>query len=126
MQIMRLDHVNIRTTQLHAMIAWYTDVLGLSSGPRPSFLFDGAWMYANGIAVVHLVEIEGPAAVGTEMDLKLEHFAFSARGVPEFKKKLAASGTKYCETHLADVGLSAFNIWDPDGNHIHVDFESEE
>lgn len=126
MQITRLDHVNIRTTQLQAMIAWYTNVLGLTSGPRPDFSFGGAWMYAKDTAVAHLVEIEGPAAVGAEVDLKLEHFAFRAKGAAEFKQRLEASGTKYREVFLSDVNLSAFNIWDPDGNHIHVDFEVEE
>lgn len=123
MQITRLDHVNIRTTQLQAMIAWYTAVLGLTAGPRPEFPFNGAWMYANDTAVAHLVEIEEPMAVGAEVDLKLEHFAFRAKGVATFKKRLETSGTKYREVFLADVDLYAFNIWDPDGNHIHVDFE---
>ena len=126
MQITRLDHVNIRTTNLEAMIAWYTDVLGLIAGPRPQFPFNGAWMCASDTAVVHLVEIKGPAAVGTEVDLKLEHFAFRARGAVAFKKRLETSDTKFREVFLTDVNLYAFNIWDPDGNHIHVDFESDD
>ena len=38
MQIGKLDHVNLRTTQLDTMIAWYENVLGLTNGPRPGFL----------------------------------------------------------------------------------------
>ena len=75
---------------------------------------------------MHLVEIKEPAAVGTEVDLKLEHFAFRARGALAFKKRLETSDTKFREVFLADVNLYAFNIWDPDGNHVHVDFESDD
>ena len=55
MQIKKLDHVNLRTTQLGVMIDWYTDVLGMEQGERPNFPFPGAWMYAGESALVHLV-----------------------------------------------------------------------
>ena len=42
MQIGKLDHVNVRTNQLDAMIGWYTDVLGMRTGARPDFPFPGA------------------------------------------------------------------------------------
>ena len=78
-QIQKLDHVNLRTTQLDNMIHWYGDVLGLRSGPRPGFGFPGAWLYAGEAAYVHLVGIPGQPASGSEVELKLEHFAFSAK-----------------------------------------------
>ncbi|MEJ2178651.1 MAG: VOC family protein, partial [Gammaproteobacteria bacterium] len=55
MQIEKLDHVNVRTTQLDAMIDWYTNVLGMRIGDRPDFRFPGAWMYTGEAAPVHLV-----------------------------------------------------------------------
>ena len=74
MHIGKLDHVNVRTTQLDRMIDWYTTVLGLRSGERPNFPFPGAWMYAGDSPVVHLVGIDGAPATGSEANLKLEHF----------------------------------------------------
>ena len=59
MQIGNLDHVNVRTSQLDAMIDWYSNILGLRQGDRPNFPFPGAWMYAGDQAVVHLVEVDG-------------------------------------------------------------------
>lgn len=47
MQVRRLDHVNIQTTQLNKMVAWYEEILGLRTGPRLAFLFPGAWLYAD-------------------------------------------------------------------------------
>lgn len=46
MQVRRLDHVNIQTTQLNKMVAWYEEILGLRR-PAPVFPFPGAWLYAD-------------------------------------------------------------------------------
>ncbi|PVB61019.1 VOC family protein [Labrenzia sp. 011] len=126
MKIGKLDHVNLRTTRLEEMISWYADVLGMSAGPRPDFPFPGAWLYAGDEAVVHLVGIEGTDAVGSEEKLKLEHFAFTASGAQDFEARLKARGETFRRTVQTGTGIIAFNIWDPDGNHIHVDFPPEE
>lgn len=125
-KIARLDHVNVRTTQLDAMIHWYTQVLGMHSGARPNFSFGGAWMYVGDAAVVHLVAIEGEAATGSEVALKLEHFAFAASGSGEFQARLEQLGERYQRNEVASIGVVQFNVWDPDGNHIHVDFAADE
>ena len=41
MQLNKLDHVNVRTENLDAMVTWYTNVLGMRSGDRPNFAFPG-------------------------------------------------------------------------------------
>lgn len=126
MQIGKLDHVNVRTTQLDTMIEWYTSVLGLRSGERPNFPFPGAWMYAGESAVVHLVGIDGTPAVGSETQLKLEHFALSATGCSTFVKNLDTRGIAYQRGELQDFNIIQINVWDPDGNHIHIDFPADE
>lgn len=122
MKIEKLDHVNLRTTRLSVMTDWYDTVLGLRAGPRPAFPFAGAWLYAGDRAVVHLVEIDAPNAIGSEAPLKLEHFAFTASGIDGFEEKLQANGVQYAIGKNDLMAVIAFNIWDPDGNHIHVDF----
>ncbi len=126
MKLGKLDHVNIRTTQLSAMIEWYTNVLGMYSGKRPDFPFPGAWMYADNVVSVHLIGVEGPAGVGSEVSLKLEHFAFSATGLAKFEASLQASEEQYRRGEVPSINLVQFNIWDPDGNHIHIDFPADE
>lgn len=126
MQIEKLDHVNLRTAQLDAMIAWYVDILGLRNGDRPDFGFPGAWMYAGDAAVVHLIGVDLAPGVGSQADLKLEHFAFTATGAEAFEARLRDTGTRYRRSVSEEMGLTAFNIWDPDGNHIHVDFAAGE
>jgi len=123
MQVVKLDHVNIRTAHLDVMIDWYTEMLGLRIGYRPPFPFDGAWLYAGDTAIIHLVAIEGMPAIGSEVSLKLEHFALKATGMAEFESKLKVTEEKFIRSELPDLDLVLYNIWDPDGNHIHVDFK---
>lgn len=126
MTIEKLDHVNVRTTQLEVMVGWYTRVLGMHSGGRPNFTFPGAWMYAGASPVVHLVGINGAPATGSEATLKLEHFALSGTGRAQFEKRLTQMGENYRRSDLPDVNLAQINLWDPDGNHIHIDFPLDE
>ena len=126
MQIGRLDHVNLRTAQLDEMIGWYDDILGMRPGPRPNFPFPGAWLYSGEDAVVHLVAVDGDAGVGAEKDLKLEHFALAATGRESFEEKLKAAGEKFETIEIKEFGITQYNIWDPDGNHIHIDFRDGE
>lgn len=123
--IERLDHVNLRTGRLDEMVAWYGEVLGMTPGPRPDFGFPGAWLYANEQALVHLVAVDpGPGPQGD--DLSLEHGAFSASGLAAFLALLDARGDRYRIVRIEDFGIVQVNIWDPDGNHLHIDFKASE
>jgi catechol 2,3-dioxygenase-like lactoylglutathione lyase family enzyme len=124
MSLSRLDHVNLRTADLAAMQAFYTEVLGMSLGLRPPFSFGGAWLYCGGQATVHLVEVARPPA--PEGELRLEHFAFAAEGLADFLARLKRHGVAYRIGVVPDFGIVQVNVHDPDGNHIHVDFAPAE
>lgn len=126
MELGRLDHVNVRTANLDAMVAWYESILGMRRGDRPNFPFPGAWMYVGDQAAVHLIGVEGEAGAGSEVLLKLEHFAFQARGFEAMIERLEGAGQRYHVNPVPGAPLTQINIWDPDGNHIHVDFASSE
>ena len=122
--IERLDHINLRTARLDEMIDWYGRVLDMESGKRPDFGFPGAWLYANGQALVHLVGTD--AEPGSDpADLKLEHGAFQARDIKAFIAKLDGLGERYERFKVPGFAVEQVNIWDPDGNHLHVDFHGE-
>jgi catechol 2,3-dioxygenase-like lactoylglutathione lyase family enzyme len=121
---LRLDHVNVRTHQLEAMAGWYHDVLGLHEGPRPDFPFPGAWLYAGDAPVVHLVGVE-IAPVADPDTLRLEHFAFRGDDLDAFITKLHGLGVTFRMSRVPGRGITQINVWDPDGNHIHVDFEGK-
>jgi catechol 2,3-dioxygenase-like lactoylglutathione lyase family enzyme len=123
MQLGPLDHVNVRTSRVEAMRAWYVRVLGMVDGDRPPFPFPGAWLYTGANPVVHLVAVDAEPA---NEDPKLEHFAFSARGLQTFKQRLDELGEAYEVRVVPGLGLVQVNVWDPDGNHIHIDFQPSE
>lgn len=134
-----LDHINIRTANLDAMLGFYARVMDLRPGPRPHFGgAGGAWLYAEEkmtdtldavkeqyrAAWVHFIEV-GP----TEPDhgnLQIEHFAFTANGMGVFLKRLDDESCAYTLADMPDVGMVQVNFRDPDGNHIHVDFPHSE
>lgn len=122
--IVRLDHVNVRTANLAALVRFYADVLGLHEGERPPLGFPGAWLYAGDAPVIHLVQVtEQPQPEGAP---RLEHFAFSARGHASFVQRLRAQGIDFRESRQAGTGNVVINLRDPDGNRLHVDFPASE
>jgi catechol-2,3-dioxygenase len=105
------------------MVAFYRDVLGMQSGPRPNFSFDGAWMYVGQHPVVHLVKVDEAPVPGHS--LRLEHFALAGRDLRAFVGHLDRLGVPHREGRLHDFRLVQINVHDPDGNHIHIDFPLE-
>jgi len=123
MGLERLDHVNVRTNRLGAMVDWYREVLSLETGPRPGFSFGGAWLYCAGEPIVHLVEVaEEPVAIAP----KIEHFAIRGTGLDGFLRHLESKGVGYEIGRPPDFPIIQVNIFDPDGNHIHIDFPAAE
>ena len=119
-----LDHVNVRTTHLEALVRFYEDVVGLKQGERPPLGFPGAWLYAGERAVIHLVGVaEQPAPQGA---LRLEHFAFAATGLTELLARLDHHAVPYRSSRQAGTGNVVINVQDPDGNRLHLDFPASE
>lgn len=124
MPLVAFDHVNLRTARLEEMTAWYGEVLGLTPGPRPPFGVGGAWLYLGDQPYVHLVDI--PDQNETVFDNTLEHFAFRAKGMAEFLAVLDARGIAHSIDPVPEFPIVQVNFRDPDGNHIHVDFDKAE
>ncbi len=122
--IERLDHINLRTGRLDEMVAWYGRMLDMHPGDRPPFPFTGAWLYANGQPLVHLVGLEAPVDAGT--NLTLEHGAFSAKGFDAFVQKFKDAGERHDIVKVPGFPIVQVNVWDPDGNHLHIDFDAAE
>ena len=127
MPLTAFDHVNIRTGNLDALVGWYADILGLRTGFRPDFPFPGAWLYLGDQAIIHLVGTDhDPSPFSEDEDLRMEHVSFRATGFAEFKAKLEDRSIPHRITELDEVGLALVNIRDPDGNHLHIDFDLKE
>jgi catechol 2,3-dioxygenase-like lactoylglutathione lyase family enzyme len=124
-----LDHVNIRTANLVALRRFYADVLGLKDGARPPFTFGGAWLYCGERAAVHLVEVGHLVEIAKspeERAPRIEHFAFRASGLADFLDRLRRLGIGYGIALVPGSGNRQVNVFDPDGNHIEIQFAAEE
>ncbi len=121
--MLQFDHVNIRTASLERAVRFYERVLGMTSGKRPPFPFPGAWMYLGEQPYVHLVSVENDPAAPKEADgLRLEHFAFRGDDLEDYRRRLKEEGVACQEVRVPGTDLLQLNFFDPDGNHIHVDF----
>src|SRR5581483_11782654 len=90
-----LDHFNIRTRDLASTVHFYQDIMGLEKGPRPNFAFPGAWMYSEGKAVVHIVDISRTDEAQKPDSGVVHHVAFASRGFDGMKQRLESKKMPY-------------------------------
>src|ERR1700710_1037369 len=87
-----LDHFNIRTRKLADTVRFYEDIMGLEKGPRPDFAFPGAWMYSEGKAVGHLVDISKTDEPQKPDSGVVHNVAFISSGFDGMKQRLESGG----------------------------------
>src|SRR6478752_10251609 len=90
-----LGHFNIRTRNLAETVRFYEDVLGLEKGARPNFAFPGAWMYSEGKAVVHLVDISKTDEPQKPDSGVVHHVAFASTGFDGMRQRLKSKGMAF-------------------------------
>jgi catechol 2,3-dioxygenase-like lactoylglutathione lyase family enzyme len=123
MPLTSLDHVNIRTADLEAMARFYIEIMGLRNGERPPFSNPGIWLYCGDTAAVHLVGQDRSPKVA---ETRIEHFAFKAQGLADFLALLRDNTVAYSVSVVPERGIRQVNLYDPDGNHIEVQYGAEE
>jgi len=119
-----LDHFNIRTRNLAETVRFYEDVLGLEKGARPNFAFPGAWMYSEGKAVVHLVDISATAEPQKPDSGVVHHVAFASRGFDGMKQRLASRDMKFESRQVPGGDLWQIFVNDPNGVMIELNYEA--
>ena len=78
MAVSGMNHFTILTDDVDRTIAFYRELLGLTPGRRPAFAFPGAWLYAGGMPILHVV---GGRARDELRPGVIDHMAFTARGL---------------------------------------------
>lgn len=119
-----LDHFNIRTRKLADTVRFYEDILGLEKGPRPDFAFPGAWMYSEGKAVVHLVDISKTEEPQKPDSGVVHHVAFISRGFAGMQQRLESKGFKYDSRQVPGGELWQIFVDDPNGVMIELNYEA--
>jgi catechol 2,3-dioxygenase-like lactoylglutathione lyase family enzyme len=119
-----LDHFNIRTRKLADTVRFYEDILGLENGDRPNFAFPGAWMYSEGKAVVHLVDISPTQEAQKPDSGVVHHVAFVSRGFAAMKARLESKGMAYDARQVPGGDLWQIFVNDPNGVMIELNYEA--
>ena len=119
-----LDHFNIRTRQLGDTVRFYEDILGLEKGARPNFAFPGAWMYSDGKAVVHLVDISRTEEPQKPDSGVVHHVAFASRDFAGMKQRLESKGMEYDSRQVPGGDLWQIFVNDPNGVMIELNYEA--
>ena len=123
MTITGMNHFTVLTDDVGATVAFYRNLLGLAEGPRPPLGFPGAWLYAGGQAVLHVV---GGRPRGELRAGVIDHIAFSATGLAAAIAALEANGIAHQCRRQAGSGTWQVFLHDPGGAKVELDFAPEE
>jgi catechol 2,3-dioxygenase-like lactoylglutathione lyase family enzyme len=118
-----MNHFTILTDDVDGTVSFYDALLGLTAGPRPGLGFPGAWLYANGAPILHVV------GGRPKSDLKagvIDHMAFTARDLAGTLAKLEARGIEHVRRRQVGSGVWQVFFFDPNGARVELDFAADE
>jgi len=118
-----MNHFTVIAEDERETLAYYVDLLGLQPGPRPDLGFPGAWLYADGRAILH-VYFDRP--VPTQRAGVIDHMAFTARDLKAVKARFDAAGVKYDLRKQVGAGTWQLFSYDPNGAKVELDFDPSE
>ncbi len=121
--ILAMNHFTVLAEDLERSLDFYVGLLGLEPGPRPELGFPGAWLYASGQAVLHIVAGRPmPEPRGGVID----HMAFTATDLAAVKARCDARGIAYTLRRQAGAGTWQLFCHDPNGARVELDFDAAE
>jgi len=121
MPLSRLQHINIRCSDLEASRQFY-EALGLRAGTRPPFASQGYWLYLDSEPVVHLVQRPADESAQNGGTGNLDHVAFEGRDVEETRLVLRVPGLVFREAVVPRDGVVQIFVSDPDGVTLEMNF----
>lgn len=118
--VIGLFHVAIRSADLGATRAFYTEVLGMIEAERPQMSFPGLWLrppVAGAPAIVHVYG--GDAATGDEVGVPsgggaVDHVSFCIHDFTQLRERIRARGLDWREQCVPGRPLQLF-VFDPSG-----------
>jgi catechol 2,3-dioxygenase-like lactoylglutathione lyase family enzyme len=135
MPITHMQHYMVLAKDLEKTRAFYCDVLGLRTGPRPPFRFNGLWIYAGDVACIHVAErasfdatsrtAVNPPDPNDHGSGSVDHIAFAATDFDELVERFTRHGVRYRVTQVPGKDLRQLFVFDPDGIQIEINVRSQ-
>ncbi len=123
MAVAGMNHFTVLTDDVDNTVEFYGDLLGLEPGPRPKLNFPGAWLYAGGKPILHVVGGRPKTELRPGV---IDHMAFSGNDLDASLSALKARGVEYDCRQQVDTGLWQVFFLDPNGAKIELDFAATE
>ncbi len=116
-----LNHLALPTADPDRAARFYCEVLGFRLVPRPSFSFDGRWLYRKEVGpMLHLIyDAQHKPATGA-INTRGSHFAMQCHTIDRAIQQLEEYGIEYVERVLPDQGYRQVFFRDPDGNVLEL------
>ena len=121
--ILGMNHFTVIAENLDRTLEFYVGLLGLEAGHRPDLGFPGAWLYADGRAILH---VYGDRAMPAGRAGVIDHMAFTASGLKAVKARFDAAGIKYDLRQQRGAGTWQLFCFDPNGAKVELDFDPSE
>ena len=118
-----MNHFTILTDDVPRTVAFYRELLGLVDGERPDLGFPGAWMYAGGTAVLHVIGGKPRDALRPGV---IDHIAFSATDLAGTLARLTERGVDHVCRQQPGTGFWQVFFYDPNGARVELDFAAHE
>jgi catechol 2,3-dioxygenase-like lactoylglutathione lyase family enzyme len=132
MAVLSLDHVNIRTPDAAATIAFFRDVLAMEvtlPAGRGSLDMGGWVLDERGAAVVHVASADQPFPGDRERPFTpmrgsgaIDHVALRCSGYDETKQRLEQLNVPFRANYVPQVGLHQIFVEEPTGIKIELNF----
>ena len=118
-----MNHFTILTDDVEGTVRFYNDLLGLAAGPRPNFEFPGAWLYAGGAPILHVIGGRPQSELRAGV---IDHMAFSGRDLASTLAALKARGIEHVCRRQVGSGTWQVFLHDPNGAKVELDFAADE
>ena len=117
----QFNHINLSSADLARAEQFYVELLGFRVVPRPSFSFDGRWLYREEVGpMIHLNHVPDHLAPTGTINPRGPHFAIQSSNVQEIIDRLCAAQIEFAERSLPGFGYRQVFFRDPDGNLIEI------
>jgi catechol 2,3-dioxygenase-like lactoylglutathione lyase family enzyme len=125
MPVSGMNHFTILTDDVEGTVRFYRELLGLAPGPRPSFAFPGAWLYAGGAPILHVIGGRPKSELNPGV---IDHIAFSGQDLAATLAALRARGIAHECRRQAGSSTGTWQVFfhDPNGAKVELDFAADE
>lgn len=123
MGVSAMNHFTVLTDDVPRTIDFYSWMMGLVEGPRPNLGFAGAWLYADGVAMLHVVGGQSREQLRPGV---IDHMAFTANGLADTLAMLITHNVEHTCRRQIDSGVWQVFFFDPNGARVELDFAADE